>query len=67
MKIPDAFLFDVETTARDATTLDITIHEGRPVVFCKNCKHYNKSICDKWNGKTGPGGFCHYGEDKCEE
>lgn len=86
MKVPDALLFEVETTvhvdAEDGkATLDIKLGEGRNVVFCKNCKHYRKIIkfpticpkdavgiaeiiCDKWNGDTGPGGFCHYGDEK---
>ena len=88
MKMPDALLFEIETTERvDAddgkATLDIKLGEGRSIVFCKNCKHgckifpeifpqiYPKDvvwiariICDKWNGETGPGGFCHYGEEE---
>lgn len=50
MKIPDALLFEVETTARidpnngGKAALDVKIGEGRSVVFCRNCKHYRKII-----------------------
>ena len=50
MKMPDALLFKLETTAHidenDCTkyTLDIKIDEGRSVVFCKNCKHCRKIV-----------------------
>lgn len=50
MKMPDALLFALETTAHidenDCTkyTLDIKIDEGRSIVFCKNCKHYRRII-----------------------
>lgn len=58
MKMPDALLFEVETTvhvdANDGgkTTLDIKLSEGRNIVFCKNCRHCRKvvsfpAICPK--------------------